>query len=237
MKALIDADIIAFSCAAFNEAFGWDSVVQDIDDMMNRILETTEADSFQAYITGQNNYRYVIDPEYKANRKGKEPPQYRQDANAYMVTRWGAQVTDGIEADDAMGIAQSQAEPLSTIICTIDKDLKQISGRHYNWRKDEFDMVSPIDGIRLFYRQCITGDRTDNIFGIAGLGPVKSARLINDVEDEWDMFEIVRALYNDDDRLLKNGKLLHIHQKDNDWWKFPDAPNGRDYEIIGDTGG
>ena len=221
MRALVDADIVAFSCAAYNNEYGWDAVVRDIDDLMNRILNTTRADSYQCFITGDNNKRYEIDPEYKANRKDKIPPVFRAEANAYMVTKWGARVSDGNEADDEMGIAQTQAEPLTTIICSIDKDLKQIAGRHYNWRRDEFDMVDPLDGLRLFYRQLLTGDTSDNVHGIRGIGPVKAGKYINDVEDEWDMFEIVQALYNDDERLLRNGKLLWIMKKDNDWWEFP----------------
>lgn len=227
MRALVDADIVAFSCAAYNNEYGWDAVVRDIDTMMHGMLQATGSTSYQCFITGDNNKRYEIDPEYKANRKDKVPPVWRAEANAYMVTQWGARVSDGNEADDEMGIAQSQAEPLTTVICSIDKDLKQIAGRHYNWRKDEFDMVDPLDGLRLFYRQLITGDTSDNVRGIRGLGPVKSASYINNVEDEWDMFEIVRALYNDDERLLRNGKLLWIMKKDNEWWKFPQEEEAR----------
>lgn len=219
MKALLDADIISFSCAIYNETFGWDAAREDIDNMMKRILETTGADTYEAYITGDNNFRYKVDPEYKANRKGKPQPRYRQDANAYLVTEYGAVVTDEIEADDALGVSQATAEPETTIICSIDKDLKQIPGHHYNWRKNEFSFVTPLDGIRLFYRQLITGDITDNIVGIRGLGPVKSAKLINDLTDEIDMFSCVQSLYNDDERLLKNGQLLYIHQRWSDSWQ------------------
>lgn len=217
MKALIDGDIVTFSCAVYNEDYGWDAARSDIDDMMKRILETTGATDYTAYITGSNNFRYTVDPEYKANRKGKPDPRYRQDANAYLVTEYGAIVTDGIEADDALGIAATGNS--DSIICSIDKDLLMIPGDHYNWRKNEFTFVTPLDGLRSFYRSFLIGDVADNITGVRGLGPVKSARLINDLEDEVDMFSTVQVLYNDDARLLKNGRLLYIHRRENDDWQ------------------
>jgi hypothetical protein len=39
-----------------------------------------------------------------------------------------------IEADDVLGI-MSTMEPGKWVICTIDKDLKQIEGWQYNWNK------------------------------------------------------------------------------------------------------
>jgi len=202
----------------FNESYGWDAAREDIDNMMKRILETTGATEFECYITGSNNFRYDVDPDYKANRKGKTDPRYRQDANSYLVTEYGARVTDGFEADDALGRDQCKAEPGTTILCSIDKDLKQIPGHHYNWRKNEFDFVTPLDGLRLFYRQLLTGDVTDNVHGVRGIGPVKSARIINDLEAEEDMFSAVEAMYSSQERLLMNGRLLYIWQKDNDDW-------------------
>lgn len=220
MKALIDADIVTYSCAIYNEPFGWDACRDDIDSLMRRILETTGATDYAAYLTGSNNFRYQVNPDYKGNRKGKPDPIYRQDANAYLVTEFGAIVTDGYEADDALGIDATRGGS-ETIICTIDKDLLMIPGHHYNWRKNEFIDVSPLDALRCFYRQLITGDRTDNLFGIAGLGPVKSGRIINDLTDEEDMFQAVQALYSDDKRLLMNGQCLWIMREENQLWSFP----------------
>lgn len=216
MKALIDGDIVSYSNAIFNEPYGWEAVRKDIDAMMKRILETTGASDYECYISGSNNFRYAVDPDYKANRKGKTDPIYRQEANSYLVTTYGARVTDGIEADDALGIAATSDH--DTIICSLDKDLKQVPGNHYNWRKNEFDFVTPVDGLRSLYRSFLIGDTSDNIVGIRGLGPVKSAKYINDLESEEDMFATVQILYNDDQRLLKNGRLLYIHRQENDDW-------------------
>lgn len=219
MHALLDMDIIAFSCAAFNEGFGWEDCREDMDDMIARILETTQSDSYVGYLSGPDNFRYDVNPNYKSNRSNKVDPRYREDAKAYLIERYGAILTIGNEADDELAIAQSE----ETIICSIDKDLKQCAGRHYNWRKNEFDFVDPVDGLRLFYRQCLTGDSTDGIPGVGGIGAVKSARIINDLEDEIDMFEAVQAIFNDDTRLLMHGRCLKIGQRPDKLWSFPDT--------------
>lgn len=109
------------------------------------------------------------------------------------------------------------------VICSLDKDLKQIPGHHYNWRRDEFDFVEPIEGLRHFYRQLLTGDRTDNIFGIRGIGTVKSGRLIDNLNTEEDMFHVVQAMYADDQRLLMNGQCLYIMREEGRRWSFPPA--------------
>lgn len=224
MRALIDADIVSFSCAAYNNEWGWDACKSDIDLLMKRILETVGADDYTAYISGSNNFRYQIYPEYKANRRDKQDPIYRAEANAYLVTEYGARVTDGYEADDGIGIeATSLGE--SCIICSIDKDLRQIPGRHYNWRKNEFDLVSPLEGFRSFWRSVLTGDRTDNILsGLTRMGPVTAGKIINDLTNEWDMYQAVKAIYNNDERLEMNCKLLYILREENKMWEAPNSP-------------
>lgn len=217
MKALIDADIVCYSCAAFNEEWGWEACVNDMDDMLDRIMKTTNSDTYSLYLTGDHNFRYDINPDYKANRKDKVDPKYRQDAKAYLIEIYGAVLCDGIEADDAMGINSGP----DTVICSIDKDLLQIPGLHYNWRKDIFTTVSELDGLRSFYRQLLKGDRTDNIFGVKGIGDVKAARYIDPHETEWEMFQQVQDLYNDDERLLMNAKCLYILREEGRHWVSP----------------
>jgi len=223
LKALIDADIVGFSCAAYNEEWGWEACQEDIDNLMKRIIETTDSDSYLAVLTGGNNFRYEIYPEYKANRVGKPKPSMLEDARAYLVTAWGAIVTDGYEADDRLGIEQCSEQFGSTVICSIDKDLKQIPGYHYNWRKNERDTISPLDGLRSLYRSLLTGDTTDNISGVGGIGPVKSARAINDLTTELDMYEVCAALYGDErlEEMHRNAKLLFILRQEGRMWEPP----------------
>jgi hypothetical protein len=127
-----------------------------------------------------------------------------------------------------MAIEQTK-QPDETIICTIDKDLLQIPGRHYNFVKSEFKTISPVEGVFNFYWQCIMGDTSDNILGFDGIArqviPRKLESTLSDMQelasDELNLFDYVRALYNDDERFLMNGICLWMQREPEQIWKFP----------------
>jgi hypothetical protein len=231
MQALIDGDIVCYSNAASAELDPVEVAYMRIDKMMHSILDTTGSGTFQVFLSGANNFRNEIYPEYKANRKDLVDPRWRTACEEYLVREWSAQVTDGYEADDAMGIAQVQTKSEKTIIATIDKDLDMIPGMHYSWpivrkgavvREGNIYEISRIEGLRSFYRSLLVGDRVDNIFGIDGIGKVKAAKMIDELETEEEMFERVSELYNGDmDRMLMNGKCLYIMREENKQWSFP----------------
>jgi hypothetical protein len=197
---------------------------------MRRILHETGADRYQAYISGSENYRYAIDPTYKANRVDVVRPLWLQPVREHLVLNWNAQVCDGIEADDMLGIEQTQAGE-ETIIASIDKDLKQIPGRHYNFVLNEFDHVSPRQALLNFYTQLIMGDKSDNILGYDGKMRQKIPQFLYPImeqlhqcESESTMFETVREIYElGDNALLRNGQLLYIQRCEGDSWQFPVA--------------
>jgi DNA polymerase-1 len=218
--ALIDADIVVYRCAAFHENDPLEAAIASMNDMMYRIIQAVDASEYIAYLSSGDNERKRIDPTYKANRDGKPQPRHRGDLKDVCTLEWKAISVSGIEADDALGIKQCISGD-GTSICSIDKDLLQIAGNHYNFVKDEYVFVEPVDGLRHFYRQLLVGDRADNVFGVDGIGIVKAGRIINHLTDEADMLEAVQSRYNDDKRLLTNGKLLWIHRKENDWWEIP----------------
>lgn len=224
MQALIDFDIVAFSMAASAENDPVEVAYMRIDQMIHSILDTTRAETFRGFLSGSGNFRHEIYPEYKANRKDLADPRWRRACKEYLVREWDAEVTDGYEADDALGINQTT----DTIICTIDKDLDMVSGMHYSWpivrkgevvREGRIYEVSEIEGLRSFYRSILVGDRTDNIFGVDGIGKVKAAKEIDHLETEEEMFERVAELYNGDmDRLRINGDCLWIQRQEHQRW-------------------
>ena len=151
--------IFAYRCSASAEHEPEDIAILRIDSMMREILQMTESDEYICFLTGQNNFRYDIYPEYKANRKDKPKPVHLQACRDYLVEAWNAEISDGCEADDLIGIAATNCEdPMAFIICSIDKDLKMIAGNHYNFVTKERVFVSPLDGLRSFYKQLILGD-------------------------------------------------------------------------------
>lgn len=214
--ALIDADLVAFRCAAtVPEHEPLDVAVYRVDVLMRQILEATDSEQYKAFLTGRGNFRKIINTEYKANRKDKEPPHYLQDCREYLIKEWNAVVSEGIEADDLLGIEQTD----ETVVCSLDKDLLMIPGVHFNWNKVEYTHVDQTLGLRTFYKQMLIGDRSDNIFGVDKIGPVKAAKALDHLETEQEMFDTVLALYDDEySRFIMNAQCLWIMQNEGETW-------------------
>lgn len=233
MKALLDGDLYAFRSAASAENDNAGIACHRVEEMIDKTLNETGADEFSIFLSGDNNFRYQLYPEYKANRK-QPKPQFLLDVKNYLIEKYQAEVSDGCEADDLLGIAQCAAPPLSTIICSLDKDLRMIPGLHYSFeirgtsvlgkewtRPMEIIEVSPEDALQTFYTQLLVGDATDNIKGAAGIGPKKAQAILQDCITEQDMFNAVEAHYSSLEELEMTGQCLWIFRKPNDRWKLP----------------
>src|SRR5512139_1256183 len=175
--ALIDADIVGYRCSAASENDPEDICLMRTDKLMRDILNETSSDGYLAFLSGPNNFRKEIYPEYKANRKDLVKPKHLAVVRLFLAQEWNAEVTDGYEADDALGMYHNK----ETIVCSIDKDLLMIPGLHYNFVKKEYTVVDELEGLRSLYRSALVGDKADNIFGVRGIGKVKAAQFINDL--------------------------------------------------------
>lgn len=227
MKVLIDGDIVAFRCAASGEKEDFGIVAYYIDKLIEDIVQECKGDKFEVFVSGKNNFRYDIYPEYKANRDGTYVPRWREDAKQYLIDKYTANVSEGCEADDMMGIAQCASSD-ETIIASLDKDMLMIPGNHYSWEisggaKDKrwtkpaiHRTVDHISGLRWFYTQCITGDVADNIKGIVGSGKKFAENLLDHLDTEQEMFDAVRDAYGIDEEFLLNARCLWIWQQDED---------------------
>lgn len=215
MIALVDGDLIAFINAASAENDPPEIALLRADRHMRQILDHVHCSSYKVFLSGGPNFRYEVNPNYKANRTSPSPI-HRKLCHQFLIDEWKAEETDGYEADDALGCFQRD----DTIICSLDKDLLMIPGKHYSWpitrqgkvlRDHKIQEVTYEQGIRSFYEQALIGDVADNIFGVSGLGPVKAKRALEECQTEKEMFDEVRRLYNmDDNRLFSNLDCLWI---------------------------
>lgn len=224
MLALIDGDSVAYRCAAASENDEDWVAISRCNESIERIIDSTKATECQVWLsdTPARNFRYQLYPEYKANRP-PERPRWLRMLKDYLSTEWQAVVADGQEADDSLGIAQCTAEK-ETIICANDKDMLMIPGHHYNFVKETYLYQDETSGMRHFYKQCMSGDRVDNIIKpvhLKGFGTKKIDAMLDAVDDFNEMFELVRAKYDNDEALLLNGRLLWVRRKENEIWEFP----------------
>lgn len=258
--ALIDADIVAHRVGFTTENDEFWVARARCDDMIDKILLDTCVSSYDLWLSGsaQDNFRYQIYPQYKANRIGKPRPKHLEAIKSYLVTEWGARFAEGMEADDYLGILQDE-DGGTTVICSIDKDLKQIPGKHYNFVKEEWDEVDYPRAIREFYKQLIIGDVSDNIPGAYGMGPVKASRAIDSPSlaklegDELELkcMEAVRILWQTslakewgpqwtkaeaqamNGLILMSGRLLKIRRSFKEGlWDFPSLSQTEEYLSL-----
>jgi len=199
------------------------------DQLLNRILEDTNADDWKVYLSGENNFRYGIFPDYKANRRNQPRPKHLEGLREHMVLDWDATIVDGYEADDALGIDNEERRRGggTGFICSIDKDLLQLPGKHYNFVKREIKEVDEFGGAVQFYSQLLIGDPTDNIRGCPGIGKVKAARAFIGCNTERQLYdkcvELYKVVYKDtwEQELNLAAQLLYVWRKDPDSWSPP----------------
>ena len=223
---IVDADIVGYRCACANANADVGLAIWQVDQLLTRILEETEADDWVLYLSGENNFRYGIYPEYKANRRDQEKPKHLEALREHMVLEWNATVVDGYEADDAIGMKAADHEDHT--IASIDKDLKQLPGTHYNFVNRTMDEVSPLQGWYNFYTQLLVGDPTDNIKGCLGIGKVKAEKALRDCLTPRQLYdkcvELYKVAYGETEwerELNMNAQLLYVWRTEGDSWKAP----------------
>lgn len=201
------------------------------------LLETVFCSDYLMAVKGPNNYRNLMYPEYKLNRHADPTKQ-----NAFVpilrklcVHSDLAIESEGREADDLMRIWAKEAAAAGDdyIICSIDKDLKCIPGKHYLMHKDKKHtiIVSPEEALRHYYEQMLKGDPTDNIPGVPKVGDIKATKLLapysTELEFQSQVIEQYLIAYGEEhwkDYLLSNAKMIHLQTNSNDYFSFDNWP-------------
>ena len=224
-KLLIDADYliyaIGFTCEDASERTAKNRLVETLE---NLVYVHLKADSYEAFLTGKGNFRYDIAKTvpYKGNRKDTAKPPYYQELRDHMVKRLGAVVVEGQEADDEVAIRMSK-EPDTYTLVGVDKDLLQIPGWHFNPSKDLEQYVDEFTAYKSFVTQLLTGDRTDNIPGLEGIGPKKAAKTLKDAKTKKSLLDAAFAKYQELGHTLEyfteQGQLLWLRRYEGEIWQ------------------
>lgn len=190
MIALIDADSIVYIVAWKYKEYqdiAVDEVLRNCDEFVHAILKSVNATHYLGSFSDSPTFRHRIYKyaPYKGTRKEKEPwlTFWEPIIKNHFVEKWGFVIPKDIEADDVISAAALTLEGPVTI-CSPDKDMRQIAGIHFDYRK-------PSEGTKIvdtqqaelnLWMQVIMGDATDNIKGVPGLGEVKVAGMFKDQE-------------------------------------------------------
>ena len=213
--AILDADILTYRVGFASEDVAEEICLARVTDLVNEIVyRDLKCDDYKAYITGRGNYRneIAVTEPYKGNRKdAKKPVHY--DAIRKHLQRLGAELVEGQEADDAVAI---EATKTGGWIVSIDKDLDQVAGWHYNFVKHEEYYVTEEEGLRNLFTQVLTGDRIDNIIGLKGIGPKKAEKLLKDCKTEREYYDACLKAYDGNQlRVDENLNLLWLRRTPN----------------------
>lgn len=189
MLLLIDGDILLHRFAYANQfSIDWysngefvtiqdkDTAVKEMESFIEHLVQKCEVTDFVVCLSSDFNFRYEVLPSYKHNRTGEKPELYYVLLE-HMTKHYPHESWRNLEADDVMGVLATQHLE-QTIIATLDKDLDQIPGWHYNWNKDSMYHTTQQYGLYWFFRQILTGDSTDGYKGCPGIGPKKADALV-----------------------------------------------------------
>lgn len=150
-------------------------------------------------------------------------PHYYQEIRDYLLDTFNVEVVTGIEADDALGIAQT---PYSCI-CSIDKDLLQIPGKHYSFVKQEWYDIDEFTGWKNLFLLTLQGDTADNIPGLERIGPKTALKLLEKCKTVDDLWVATQEAYkryspcaNDgwEGYLMEQVNLTYVLRKHNEFF-------------------
>lgn len=198
---LIDGDIVAFTAASavqkiqedefgfvqpFANRFEGEAVV---DNMMGKFMLDHKATSFKVILTDPNeNWRRDVLPSYKAHRKETFKPLLLQILKDYLTEKYNAEFWPTLEADDVLGIlnTEPQAYPGKRILIGKDKDFKTIPGLYHrigdykaNGKPNVME-ITKWEAIRFHMLQTLTGDAVDGYAGCKGIGKSRVDELLAD---------------------------------------------------------
>jgi 5'-3' exonuclease len=206
---------------------GYDRFEKIAFDIFNEIetkYNITEVKYF--FTTCRKNFRKKIDSQYKANRKGKSN-KWVNMLRVYLLDYLeGSFASDEYEADDLIYYNTQLLNVDDYIICAIDKDLRQIEGLHYDYyqlkKQDEdgneykerkgFQYVTKESAENLIFEMMLTGDVSDNIKGIYGIGKKKAEKLLQG-KSKYGKFRVLCKEYKKESsewkqRIKTNASLL-----------------------------
>ena len=225
ITALIDADSLCYAVGFSSNDAEESIAIARLEETMTELCMDLDCEDYKGFLTGKGNFRdaIAVTVPYKGQRVS-EKPVHLQALRCHLVTSWGFKVVQGIEADDAVGIAAYAVPEDETIMVHIDKDLNQFRGWHYNYRNKEKYHVTEFEGLTAFYTQILTGDRIDNIVGLKGIGPVKAKKVLEKCTNESELYQaVLKAYEGDQQRVLENAQLLWLQRSLNQVWTPPSS--------------
>lgn len=205
---VVDADSLIYSSVTCSKEEDHECYVRDIgvaianlDEKIQGIINTIWEDSninitsMCLIVGGEDNFRKILFPSYKANRPPSPP--LRTFLSSYVESNYNGFKSHGAEADDVIYATHEKlkAEGNNVIIAALDKDLKQIPNCYffdYYYQRMNLEFIDAKTARYNFFSQLLIGDAGDAIVGIKGYGKAKPPVIFKGCVSE---FSYLRATY------------------------------------------
>ena len=217
MILLVDADSLIFaSCYKKRENPDDEKYYTDIVDarnkfdqqfmaIVNHLEDKYNIDKVITFSGSKGNFRKLITPKYKANRKKQELPLLLNEMHQFVKDHYDSIWGHGIETDDMVArywhkLSQEFGRD-EVMIVSIDKDYKQFPALIYNYHykhKEVLDITED-EAMFNFYEQFIIGDSADNVQYFKGKGKVFAGKWLKDCDTKYQytkkMLELFKQEY------------------------------------------
>ena len=217
MILLVDADSLIFaSCYKKREHKDDERFYKDIEDskakfdeqfmsIVNKLEDMYNVERVITFSGSKGNFRKLITPVYKANRKKQELPPLLDEMHQFVKDEYNSVWGFGIETDDIVARywkeLSNEVGRNNVMIVSIDKDYKQFPALIYNYHykhKEVLD-ISEDEALYNFYEQMITGDSADNVKGIKGRGVKYAQKYLADCNTKYQytkkMYDLFKIHY------------------------------------------
>ena len=197
--------------------------------MLLKLIEKEKPDYIVSCFDSKGpSFRNQLFPEYKANRE--EMPEDLQMQVPFlkdMTNLLGIHSLkqEGFEADDLIGTMAEfgRQHKLKVIILSGDKDFAQLVDENIVLFDTMKSKIYNIEGVKkkwgvlphqMIDYLALTGDASDNIPGVKGIGPKGAVQLLEKYGDLKNVYENISDLRDSLQKKLKEGKSLCFLSKD-----------------------
>ena len=217
MILLVDADSLIFaSCYKKREHKDDERFYTDIEDskskfdeqfmsIVNKLEDMYSVERVITFSGSKGNFRKLITPVYKANRKKQELPPLLDEMHQFVKDEYNSVWGFGIETDDIVARywkeLSNEVGRDNVMIVSIDKDYKQFPALIYNYHykhKEVLD-ISEEEALYNFYEQMIIGDTADNVNYFKGKGKKYAEKYLADCNTKYQytrkMLELFQEKY------------------------------------------
>lgn len=214
---------------------GWankQAAKDSVERLIDEICKTCKADSVCLCLSDmKHNFRKVLNPNYKSNRKIIKPILYEFIRNYIQKSNYKLYEKPSLEADDVIGIIATSDKIIKgdKVVWSLDKDFKTIPCKFHRAKpsgKDESFKISQEEADWWFMYQTLIGDRVDGYEGCKGVGDKTARKILGEVGKKTleDMWKVVLETfknngYTEEDALLNARMARILRHEDYDFKK------------------